>query len=246
MVVPCYNEMGNLPALIGEYSRLRRDQPLDVILVDDGSRDGTGDFVRALAEANPWVWLVTHEKNQGFAQSLKDGLRFALAHGYDLIAQTDADLTHPPELIPRMLDEIKGSDMVVASRYLPGGGMKEVPAWRVWLSTAANTLFRVLLGSSVKDLTSGFRVSRRELLESIELQSDSFEIQLEFTVRAERMGFQIREVPFVLVNRKVGRSSFKLSYIGRYIPLLFQLVRTPRNARPSAMTHGAASKIPLR
>ncbi len=237
MVIPCYNELGNLPSLVEEYERLRQEFPLDLILVDDGSTDGSGEFLSESAESRPWVHVLTHTANRGFAETLKDGLRLAMRKGYDLIGQMDADFTHPPELLKSLLLKAERSDMVIASRFLPGGGMRDVPRWRVWLSTAANGFFRAVLGSKVRDMTSGFRVSRARVLESIDLESDSFQIQLELTVRAERLGFRLTEVPFVLANRRVGRSNFKLSCLRWYPPLLARLLWLPRSPRGEPVTH---------
>jgi dolichol-phosphate mannosyltransferase len=222
-VVPCYNEEDALEDFVKGFEGFRESFDFDLVFVDDGSDDETPEILRKLSKGREWIKVVTHEENMGLAQSLKNGFSYALKEGYDLIAQMDSDLTHPPRLLKKMMDEINGSDLVIASRYVKGGGMTGVPGWRVALSRVGNNVFRFFLGIKTLDATSGFRLGKREVYERIELEADSFGIQLELTVRAEREGFIIKEFPFVLANRERGVSKFKLSYLLRYLPLVLKL-----------------------
>ena len=229
VVVPCYNEEEVIDALAVEFEKARQDLSFDVIFVDDGSTDTTGEKLERLSERFGWVKTVTHTANKGIAQSLKDGFSYALEGDYDYIGQMDSDLTHPPTFLQTMRDALGDCDMVVASRYVGAGGMRNVPGWRVALSRAGNLGFRVLLRIGTRDATSGFRLARREVYESLDLEADSFGIQLEITVKTERLGFKIVEVPFVLANRETGRSKFRLRYLFGYVPLMLRLM-TARNA----------------
>lgn len=229
VVVPCYNEEEVIDALAVEFEKARQDLSFDVIFVDDGSTDRTGEKLERLSERFDWVKTVTHTANKGIAQSLKDGFSYALEGDYDYIGQMDSDLTHPPTFLQTMRDALGDCDMVVASRYVGAGGMRNVPGWRVALSRAGNLGFRVLLRIGTRDATSGFRLARREVYESLDLEADSFGIQLEITVKTERLGFKILEVPFVLANREKGRSKFRLRYLFGYVPLMLRLM-TARNA----------------
>ena len=224
VVVPCFNEEGVVEELIKEFEKCRQALAFDVIFIDDGSIDGTGGKIKGLARTCSWIKIVMHEKNQGLAQSLKDGFSFALKEGYDVIGQMDSDLTHPPALLQGLMDEMKDADLVIASRYIPGGGMKDVPSWRVAVSRVGNKMFRLFLRITTLDATSGYRVGRREVYERLVLKSDSFGIQLEATVKAERLGFRVKEFPFVLESRRKGSSKFRARYLLGYIPLAIRLM----------------------
>ena len=225
IVVPCYNEEAVLEDLIKEFEVLRKELDFDLILVDDGSIDKTSSIIKQASKKKRWIKSISHSINQGIAQSLKDGFSYAVGHGYDAVAQMDADLTHPPETLVQMFEELeRGADLVVASRYTGKGGMKNVPRWRVVLSIAGNKAFKCVLRIKTSDSTSGFRLARREFHERLKLKADSFGIQLEMTVRAERAGFLVKEVPFVLINREKGTSKFKLRYLIGYIPLMIKLM----------------------
>lgn len=194
-----------------------------MVFVDDGSNDSSPEKLKNASKKHSWIRVVTHEKNLGFGRSLKDGLDYALGRGYEQITYMDCDLTHPPELIHGMLEAASAADLVIASRYVPGGGMKNVSRWRTVLSVAGNRVFRLILRIRTKDATSGFRLGKREVFEKLNLESESFGIQLEATVRAERLGFVMKEVPLVLENRKHGKSKFRLRYLAGYVPLVFKL-----------------------
>ena len=223
IIIPTFNEEENVPKLIEELKGLRKILEFDAVFINDGSKDSSKFLIENSAKANKWIKIYNHEVNKGLAQTLKDGMKYTKENGYDIIVQMDCDLTHPVSLIPKMVDEIKnGYDMVIASRYVGEGGMKNVPKNRVVISELANSAFRFLLGLKTRDTTSGFRGYRREVIDKISLVSDSFQIQLEFTIKAERLGFKIKEIPFILVNREFGQSKFKLKYIFTYLPLVFK------------------------
>ena len=223
VIIPSYNEEENIPRMVEEFKKIIKNVKLDVVFINDGSTDRTESVIRKCMDSYKWVRIFNREKNKGYAQTLRDGMSYAKAKKYDIIMQMDCDLTHSISLVPKMLLEIeKGYDMVIASRYAGNGGMKNIPKNRVLLSNVSNAAFRVLLGLNTRDTTSGFRCYKREVIENIDLFSNSFQILLEFTIKAERAGFRIKEVPFMLVNRRFGDSKFKLKYLFDYIPLIIR------------------------
>jgi dolichol-phosphate mannosyltransferase len=231
VVVPCFNEEALLADLVKEFDLIKKDLNFDLIFVNDGSTDKTRSIIEDLALERSWIKVVTHKTNQGIAQSLKDGFEYALKEGYSHIAQMDSDLTHQPTKLKDMMREIQSVDRVIASRYSPGGGMKNVPGWRILISRFGNFLFRLGLRIETRDATSGFRLGKKEVYERVKLEENSFGVQLELTVKAERLGFKLKEIPFVLANRERGESKFKLRYLMGYPLLMLKLMFENSNQR---------------
>jgi dolichol-phosphate mannosyltransferase len=165
-----------------------------------------------------------HGVNEGFAQALRTGRQYALDNSYDLIGQIDCDMTHPLNMLGEMQKLCSEYDMVLASRYVKGGGMKNVPLWRVLLSKTAQVFFRLVFRIKTKDATSGYRLIRREVLEKVPLEENTFAIQLELTIKTERGGYRIYELPFVLVNREFGSSKFNMKQFMIYLESVMRLV----------------------
>lgn len=207
MVVPTYNEADNLEWILG---RLRAAQPgIDVMIVDDGSPDGTGPLADRLAEGDPQVRVVHRTEKAGLGAAYLHGFAIALQEGYDVIGQMDADGSHQPEQLHRLLDALSRADMVIGSRYVPGGSVVNWPLTRLALSRGGNLYIRLLLGIQVKDATAGFRLFRRETLEKIDLeqvQSAGYVFQTDLAYRAVTAGLQITEVPIEFVERVRGDS----------------------------------------
>jgi len=210
VVLPAYNEAGNLGPLVHELAQVLKSQPgsARIIIVNDGSTDSTADELRALAAEVAMVDVVTHPVNRGLAAALKTGIARACATNCDAAVFLDSDLSHRPSDMPAMLAAIdNGADVVLGSRFVPGGGMQGVPMWRVMISRAGNTFGRLVLGVPFRDLTTGYRAVRRTVLEAIQLGEDGFTIQLESVIRAYAKGFRVVEVPIVLGTRRHGTSS---------------------------------------
>lgn len=230
IILPCYNEDVNIPLIINEIVLLKGDQQsgdVDFIFVDDGSSDNTLNMLLKFQEQYQWLVALNHKKNMGFAAALQTGRKYALDHNYDYIGQMDCDLSHPLNILPLMLNEIRSCDMVIASRYVKGGGMKNVPLRRILLSYSAQFVFRLLFGIKTRDATSGYRVMKKNVLHSIILDENNFAIQLEFTVKAEKKHFRIREIPFVLINRQYGISKFSFKDLVIYLRSIYRLRLTP-------------------
>jgi glycosyltransferase involved in cell wall biosynthesis len=212
-----YNEADNVAALLERLAAVRERSGLDLvaIAVDDGSRDATLARLNALAPRYPFLSITRHARNQGMAAALRTGIAEALARRepcVDVLAFMDADLTHSPEDLPRLVAPIDSdrADFVLGSRYVPGGRMRGVPWARRAISVVGNAAVRGLLGMPVADLTSGFRAGRTQVFRAISLEEHGFGIQLEGTVKAYRAGFRVGEVPITLGVRKNGYS--KMAY----------------------------------
>jgi dolichol-phosphate mannosyltransferase len=207
VVIPTYNEAENLPALV---AAVRVAVPGSILVVDDNSPDGTGDIADRLAAAHAGVHVLHRPAKAGLAAAYVAGFRVALAAGADYVLEMDADFSHDPADLPRLLEAAQaGADVVLGSRYVAGGGVDGWSVDRQILSRAGGFYARVLLGSSVRDLTGGFKCFRADALRTIgldDLTADGYAFQVEATFRAERAGLRIEEVPIVFRERQAGRS----------------------------------------
>jgi dolichol-phosphate mannosyltransferase len=207
MVVPTYNEAENLEWIVG---RLRRAQPdVDVLVVDDGSPDGTGAIADRLAGEDAHVQVLHRTEKAGLGAAYLHGFRWALDAGYDVIGEMDADGSHQPEELYRLLDALRSADLVIGSRWVPGGSVVNWPLSREALSRGGNLYVRLLLGIKVRDATAGFRLFRRTTLDKIDLstvQSTGYVFQTELVTRALRAGLTVTEVPVEFVERVRGAS----------------------------------------
>ncbi len=207
MVVPTYNEAENLAWIVG---RVRASQPeLDVLVVDDGSPDGTGRIADELAAADPHVKVVHRTQKAGLGAAYRAGFRVALDAGYDVIGEMDADGSHQPEQLERLLDAIRTADLVIGSRWVPGGSIVNWPKSREALSRGGNLYVRLLLGIHVRDATAGFRLFRRATLEKIDIDSvhsTGYVFQTDMAYRTLQAGLKVVEVPIEFIERERGDS----------------------------------------
>jgi dolichol-phosphate mannosyltransferase len=208
VVIPTYNERDNVQILLPKLIALRPD--LDIIVVDDNSPDGTGAVVEELALAHPGRIGVIHgERKQGIGRAYLAGFHLALNGSSPLIAQMDADLSHSPDDLSRLLARAESVDLVLGSRYVPGGATSGWPWYRRFISRFGGLYARLVLGVPIADLTGGFKVYRRETLERIGLdavRSDGYVFQIETTYRALRDGLAVVEVPITFHERVAGQS----------------------------------------
>jgi dolichol-phosphate mannosyltransferase len=207
MVVPTYNERDNLEWIV---ARVRVATPeVDVLVVDDGSPDGTGAIADSLAAADPPVTVLHRTEKAGLGAAYLHGFRVALERGYDVVGEMDADGSHQPEQLPALLDALCHADLVIGSRWVRGGSVVNWPVTRKALSLGGNVYARVLLGIPVRDVTAGFRLFRRTTLESINLdsvQSAGYIFQTDLAFRTIRAGLRVVEVPIEFVERVRGES----------------------------------------
>ncbi|HET6626826.1 MAG TPA: polyprenol monophosphomannose synthase [Nocardioidaceae bacterium] len=207
IVIPTYNEVDNLAWIVG---RVRTAVPAaDVLVVDDGSPDGTGRLADRLAADDAQVQVVHRSTKAGLGAAYLQGFEVALARGYDVVGEMDADGSHQPEQLPRLLEALGTADLVLGSRWVPGGSVVNWPLTRRALSRGGNLYTRVMLGIPVRDVTGGYRLFRRNALEAIELEtvrSVGYCFQADLAWRAVQAGLRVREVPIEFVERVRGES----------------------------------------
>ena len=210
IIIPTYNEKENLGPLLEAIYEIRPD--IHVLVVDDNSPDGTGQLLAEWAEAPQYegrLFLLRRAGKLGLGTAYIAGFRWALARSYRRILEMDADFSHNPRYLPDLLAAAEEADLVLGSRYVPGGGVKNWGFWRRFLSRGGSLYARVLLGLPYQDLTGGFKCFRREVLETLDLgavRSNGYSFQIELTYRAHCQGFKIKEVPIVFEDREVGKS----------------------------------------
>jgi dolichol-phosphate mannosyltransferase len=241
-VLPTYNERDNLTELIPVVLEDRR---FDVLVVDDNSPDGTADAVEMLKNDFPGrVHLIRRPGKLGLGTAYLEGFHWALTREYDLICEMDADFSHDPHVLPRLADATCSADLVLGSRYVPGGKTVNWSTVRRMLSRGGSAYARAVLGLQYQDLTGGFKCFRRQVLESIDLDSvDStgYAFQIEMTYRAHQAGFRVIEIPITFHERRAGCSKMDSSIVAEAL-LRVWLMRLPRReAIPFVKSHASRS-----
>jgi dolichol-phosphate mannosyltransferase len=228
VIIPTFNERDNLPVVA---ARLLAQAGLRILVVDDGSPDGTGAIADELAAVEERVAVLHRTGPRGLGRSYVDAMRHALTLDVTHICQMDADLSHDPADVPRLLEASAGADLVIGSRYVPGGKLKNWAIHRIVLSTLANLYVRAVTRLPVQDCTSGFRCWRRELLARLPLDaiaSDGYAFQVEMTWEAARAGGRVSELPITFVERRQGTSKMSARVIAESVALPWRLVARPR------------------
>ena len=216
VIIPTYNERENLPLIVRRVHEARPD--VDILIVDDGSPDGTGELANELAFADPDRLHVMHRTvKAGLGAAYLAGFSWGLSREYSLLVEMDADGSHPPEQLHRLLDAVDGgADLAIGSRYVKGGEVRNWPRRRMVLSRIANGYSRILLGVDIHDITAGYRAYRREVLEKIDLaavDSKGYCFQIDLTWRTINNGFVVVEVPITFTEREFGQSKMSGSNI---------------------------------
>ena len=213
LILPTYNEAENLQAIVtaaGEVLAGAAPDGFRVLVVDDGSPDGTGQIADGLAAEREWVQVLHRAEKNGIGPAYLAGFRHALDHGAGCVMEMDSDFSHDPVDLARLLAAVHaGADLALGSRYVPGGGVREWGWLRRFVSEGGSTYARWVLGLRVKDLTGGFKCFRREVLEAIHfdgVRSQGYAFQVELTYRAVQAGFRVVEVPIVFRDRQRGTS----------------------------------------
>jgi dolichol-phosphate mannosyltransferase len=211
MVVPTYNERENLEAVIAAVRDALAQAAPDhrVLVVDDESPDGTGELADRIAAGDARVEVLHRSGERGLGRAYVAGFRHALASGAGLVIEMDADLSHEPRYLPRLIEAAADADLVLGSRYVPGGGVENWGPLRRLVSRGGCWYARVVLGLEVRDLTGGFKCFRRSVLETIDLEavrSQGYGFQIELTYRAIQAGFRVREIPITFSERRAGQS----------------------------------------
>jgi dolichol-phosphate mannosyltransferase len=207
VIIPTYNERENVASIVG---RVRSSTPdVFVLVVDDSSPDGTGDIADALAAADDHVLVLHRAGKEGLGAAYREGMRWALDAGYDRIVEMDADGSHRPEELHRLLEAVESADVVLGSRWVPGGGVENWPASRRFLSRGGSLYSRILLGVPVRDVTGGYRAFTAAALRRIQfddVESQGYCFQIDMLRRAYDDGLRIVEVPITFVEREYGAS----------------------------------------
>jgi dolichol-phosphate mannosyltransferase len=225
VVVPTYNEKENIRRLITTV--LEQDARLEMLIVDDGSPDGTGDIVDEIAAREPRVHALHRERKMGLGTAYRAGFKWALERDYAYIFEMDADFSHDPNHLPQFLAAILETDLVLGSRYR--GGKVTVVNWpmsRLLLSYGANIYARIVTGLQLDDSTGGFKCFRRQVLEAIDLddvRSNGYAFQIEMSFRATRKGFRITEIPIVFVDRTEGTSKMSGHIVREAVFMVWRL-----------------------
>ncbi len=242
LTIPTYNEAENLPGIVRAASaELARAAPGDhrILVVDDNSPDGTGMVADSLAAEHEWVDVLHRPRKSGLGNAYLAGFACALQNGARLLIEMDADFSHDPQYLPDLLAAAQDADVVLGSRYVAGGGVRDWGLVRRLVSRGGGLYARAILGVGVRDLTGGFKCIRREVLEAIDLPSvraEGYVFQIEITYRAILAGFTVREIPIVFSDRTVGSSKMS-SMIA-----LEAMLQVPRMKR-SAAAAVASSRI---
>ena len=225
VVVPTYNERENLEALHADVGR--RLPEADLLVADDASPDWTGALADDLAARDTRVRVLHRPAKLGLGTAYRDAFRLALHEGYDYVFEMDADLSHAPEDLPRLLAAAQGgADLAIGSRYVPGGGTRNWGGWRKLISRGGSCYARTILGVGVRDLTSGFKCFRKSALLALDLEglrSEGYAFQIEVTYRLLRRGMRVVEVPIVFVDRRVGLSKMSRRIILEAIAVVWRL-----------------------
>ena len=225
-IVPTYNECENIQALIEQLLELPID--LHVIVVDDNSPDGTGDIADSLTVQNPNRVSVIHRPGKlGLGTAYVAGFKKAIGDSAEYVFTMDADFSHNPRYMPSMLEKAhEGFDLVIGSRYAPGGGTRECTLPRKFLSWGANGFARTMLGLRARDTTAGFRCYRHSVLETVgvdEIRSSGYSFLIEMLYRTQRRGWKVGEVPIVFDNRRLGKSKISRREIIRALYTVLRL-----------------------
>jgi dolichol-phosphate mannosyltransferase len=213
--LPTYNERENVETMVRALGEVLGSEGR-VLVIDDHSPDGTGEIADRLAGELPFVSVLHRERKQGLGPAYIAGFHRALAEGAELVLEMDCDFSHDPEAVPRLIEAARDADLVLGSRYVPGGSVGNWGRGRLLVSSGGSLYARLLLGVPVRDLTGGFKCYRRAVLEAIDLDaihSRGYAFQIETTYRALRKGFRVVEIPISFVDREVGGSKMSRAIV---------------------------------
>lgn len=229
IIIPTYNEKENIVRVIDEiYNNTRNivEEEIHILVVDDGSPDGTARIVKDLQKSNQQIHIIEREKKLGLGTAYVKGFKYALENGYDYIFEMDADLSHDPRELPNFLREIKENDLVLGSRYIKGVNVINWPLGRLLLSYFANVYTRIVTGIPVKDSTGGFKCFRQKVLENIDfdkIKSNGYSFQIEVNYKVWRKKFKIKEIPIIFVDRTEGVSKMSKKIVREAIFMVWKL-----------------------
>jgi dolichol-phosphate mannosyltransferase len=224
VIIPTYNEIDNVPTLIDEV--LATDPRIDILFVDDGSPDGTGEYITSVAAGEPRLHLLQRPRKMGLGTAYCRGFEYAIANGYEVAMEMDADFSHDPKMLPKFLAEIEEADLVIGSRYVQGVNVVNWPMSRLLLSYFANVYSRFVTGMPLHDGTGGFKCFRTDVLRRIDLtriRSNGYSFQIELNFLVWNLGKTIREIPIIFVDRRSGVSKMSRNIIYEAATMVWKL-----------------------
>jgi len=224
VIIPTYNELDNIRKLIPDI--MNGYDNLDILIVDDNSPDGTGNYIEELAKNNRRVKLISREKKMGLGTAYIEGFKYALQNQYDYIFEMDADYSHDPSEIENFLTTIRERDLIIGSRYLTGVNVINWPMQRLMMSYFANLYTRIITGLPIHDATSGYKCFRRKVLEAINLDkvsSNGYAFQIEMTYKAWKKGFRVGEISIIFVDRVKGTSKMSRKIVREAVLMVWKL-----------------------
>lgn len=240
VVLPTYNEAGTIREVV--QRTLGSTPDADVLVVDDNSPDGTGRIAGEIAAQNPRVRVMHRPGKGGLGPAYLAGFADGLARGYDALIEMDSDLSHDPADVARLVEAAGSADLVIGARYIPGGGVRNWPKRREYLSRGGNLYARLLLGFRLTDATSGFRCYRRAVLETLPLErirSEGYTFQIEMAWRAWIAGFRVAEIPIVFTERREGASKMSrrivFEALGKVLGFGLKMKRPPGSPHPRSV-----------
>ncbi|MBV9313660.1 MAG: polyprenol monophosphomannose synthase [Pseudonocardia sp.] len=245
VIIPTYNEVDNLVAIT---TRVRAAMPsADILVVDDASPDGTGWLAERLTAQDSRVHVLHRQGKAGLGAAYLAGFDWVLARGYDVVVQMDADGSHPPESLPGMVAGLSSADLVIGSRYVPGGSVVNWPKHRELLSRGGNLYSRIALGVQIHDITAGYRVFRRDVLENLtldEVSSQGYCFQIDMVMRVLRAGFRAAEFPITFTEREHGTSKMSGAIVREALWRVTRWGLSGRFRRPVRGEHGHSRARP--
>lgn len=215
IIIPTYNERENIGVLLDKIKELTFFD-VDILVVDDNSPDQTGELVKSRQQNQANLFLLARPGKQGLGAAYQAGFDWGLKNNYDVLIQMDADLSHDPRYLPRLISRIRSNDFVIGSRYVCQGGTEGWGILRRWLSVAGNLYARLILGMDIKDFTGGFNAWRAEVLKKIgweDIHSNGYSFQIELKYRAAQNGFSYSEIPIIFTERRTGQSKMDFRII---------------------------------
>lgn len=224
IIIPTYNEAENITRILAAV--LSKGPHIEVLVIDDGSPDGTAQLVKSMMNGEQRLHLIERSKKMGLGTAYVIGFKFAIQNSYDFVFEMDSDFSHSPDEIPNFLKKIEECDLVIGSRYTNGVRVLNWPIQRLFLSYFANVYTRFVTGLPLHDATGGFKCYRRKVLEAIDLEkikSNGYAFQIEMSYKAWKKGFRLAEIPIVFLDRTSGISKMSRSIVREALVMLLTL-----------------------
>jgi dolichol-phosphate mannosyltransferase len=224
IIIPTYNEIENIEKIITEAKQNAQD--ISILVIDDNSPDGTAEKVRELQTKFEKIELIEREGKLGLGTAYVAGFKYALENGFDYVFEMDADYSHDPAEIPNFMEAIKDADLVIGSRYIKGVNVVNWPLSRLLLSYFANMYTRWITGLPLCDSTSGYKCFRSEVLRAIDLDkihSGGYSFQIEMSFKAWKLGFRVKEIPIIFIDRAIGKSKMSKKIVREAVLMVWRL-----------------------